>query len=318
GLLAPAALTAQLERKLQAQLNRTWSARTYGGICRGYVWRGAAAAEWTNRGIIQAETVLTAVRVSEVGMVENVEELDSALEPHGLSKVEILGYGKIEVPEAGVLEHVAAHISELAKRWRKHDGTAVGIAAKQIQSGGRSSHCSSVHGCGLRHAGWVGGAGEVGNSSPLLRLEVGGLSVEAPTNRRVGRRAYGQRADAGCIGSFIHRPPRLRALQRDDGVELPAFAKLSEALLSGDRIGERHGQPVPDVEIAAGILGGGVVRVLRQAGAVAEIPVCAHIIEGVRIRVARDHAQAVVVARVQCDLKSVVVRAVDVAHLENV
>ena len=58
--------------------------------------------------------------------------------------------------------------------------------------------------------------------------------------------------------------------------------------------------------------------VLRQAGAVAEIPVRAHIIERMRISVARHHAQAVVVASVQRDLQSVVVRPVDVSHLKNI
>ena len=61
-----------------------------------------------------------------------------------------------------------------------------------------------------------------------------------------------------------------------------------------------------------------IVRILRQAGAVAEVPVRAHVIGRVSVGIAGHHAQAVIVARVQRDLQTVVVRAVDVSHLENV
>ena len=75
---------------------------------------------------------------------------------------------------------------------------------------------------------------------------------------------------------------------------------------------------MPHIEVAAGILGGDVMSVLRQAGAITEVPVRAHIIKRVRVGVARYHAQAVIVARIQRDLQSVVVGPVDISHLEDV
>lgn len=128
-------LTAHLERELQTQLDRARATRTHGRVSSSYIGSGAAAAKRTKRRIIQAKSILTAVRVSEVRMVENIEELGAGLESHGFSKVEILGQREIEISEASVLEHVPAHVSELAQRRRNHDGTSVGVAAKQIQRG---------------------------------------------------------------------------------------------------------------------------------------------------------------------------------------
>ncbi len=64
---------------------------------------------------------------------------------------------------------------------------------------------------------------------------------------------------------------------------------------------------MPDVEIAAGVLACNVVGILRQAGAVSKVPVRAHIVQRMRVRVTRHHAQTMVVARIQGDLQPVVV-----------
>ena len=59
-----------------------------------------------HRWIVQAESVLSAVRIGEVGMVEDVEELGADLRAQPLAEVPVLGNGEIEVPEAGVAETV--------------------------------------------------------------------------------------------------------------------------------------------------------------------------------------------------------------------
>ena len=73
-----------------------------------------------------------------------------------------------------------------------------------------------------------------------------------------------------------------------------------------------------NVEVAVPVFPSHVVRVLRQAGAIAEIPIRANLIERVPIRISSDHAQAVIVARGHRDLQGVVVRSIDVPHLEDV
>jgi len=109
------------ENKLRSQLDRARSARPYGGIGRSYIWSRATTTERLHRGIVQAEPVLSAVRIGEVRMIQNVEEFGPELEPHGFSEMEILGQREIKVPKTGVLEHVSTHVSELAERRRKHD-----------------------------------------------------------------------------------------------------------------------------------------------------------------------------------------------------
>src|ERR1035438_10281315 len=311
-------LKSNLESELQAQLNGARSAGAHRGVGGRNIRRGATATERANRRIIQAESILAAVWIGEVRMVENVEELGAGLQPHRFSKVEILGQREVEIPEASVLEYIAAHVSELAQRRRNHNGTAIGVAAEEIEGGCRGSSHSSVYRHRLRSARLICCVGEVWNPNSLLRFEVRGLAVEAPTYRGIGRRAYRQRANAGCVRTLVHGSPVLRTFQRDDGVDLPTFPHLSEALPSRNRISERHGQPVPDVEVAIGILGGGIVGILRQAGAVAEVPVRAHIIERMLISVACHNAKAVIVARGQRDLQSVVIGFVDVSHLKDV
>ena len=175
---------------------------------------------------------------------------------------------------------------------------------------------------GIRHSPEFGKWGIPLTPRPDLKSE--GLPrfefrrVETPTNRAVGGRADRQGSNAGRIRSLVHRTPGLRAFQGDDRVDLPAFPHLPEATPSWNRVGERNRQPMPHIEVAAGVLGGYVMSVLRQAGAITEVPVRAHIIKRVRVGVARHHAQAVIVAGIQRDLQSVVIRPVDVSHLEDV
>ena len=60
------------------------------------------------------------------------------------------------------------------------------------------------------------------------------------------------------------------------------------------------------------------MSVLRQSRSVAEIPVRAHVIESVRPGVTGNHAQAVEISGVQRHLQAVVIRPIDIPHLEDV
>ena len=68
-----------LEKELQSELNRAAAARSDHGICRCDVRRNAAATKRLGGWIVKTESVLTAVRVREVRMIENIEELGAEL-----------------------------------------------------------------------------------------------------------------------------------------------------------------------------------------------------------------------------------------------
>ena len=75
---------------------------------------------------------------------------------------------------------------------------------------------------------------------------------------------------------------------------------------------------MPNVEVAARILPPDMVGVLRQAGAVSEVPIRANVVERMGIGVTRYHAQPVEISRIQRCLQTVVGGFVDVSHLENI
>src|SRR5260370_18539232 len=80
-----------LERELQAQLNSTAPARPDHRICRRNVGRGATTAERLHGRIVQAEPVLPTVRIGEVRMVENVEELGPELGMDPVAEMPVIG-----------------------------------------------------------------------------------------------------------------------------------------------------------------------------------------------------------------------------------
>src|SRR6267154_1177917 len=148
-------LCGNSERELQAQLNSTAPARPDHRIGGGYVWRRASATEGAKgRRIVLSVTILSAVRISEVGMVENVEELGAELGMDTFTKMPVLGNREIEVLESGVGEQISRHVAQLPQRRRQHDGSALGVAPIQVQCRGCGSG-PSVHGqrlCGT--GGW--------------------------------------------------------------------------------------------------------------------------------------------------------------------
>src|SRR5579859_288383 len=79
-----------LENQFQAELYRARASRTHGRVGGGDVGSGAAAAEARHRRIIEAETILATIRIGEVGMVENVEELSAELRAEALAQMPVL------------------------------------------------------------------------------------------------------------------------------------------------------------------------------------------------------------------------------------
>src|SRR5208337_121074 len=108
---------ARSENKLQAELNRARASRTHGRVGGGDVGSGTTAAEATRGRIIEAETILPAIRIGEVGMVENVEELSPELGAEALAKMPVLRQREIEILETGIGENVASHGAE-GSQWR--------------------------------------------------------------------------------------------------------------------------------------------------------------------------------------------------------
>ena len=121
------------------------------------------------------------------------------------------------------------------------------------------------------------------------RFEVGGVLPKK--FQRMGSLAgglTGSGANASGVGSKIDRSPELRGLQRRDGVEFPAFRASGHIRVSGNGVGQREREAMANIEVAVRVFALECVGILRQAGAIAEVPVRAHIIRGVRIGVARS------------------------------
>src|SRR6516164_7138904 len=122
-------------------------------------------------------------------------------------------------------------------------------------------------------------------------------------------------AGAADVCAGIDGTPGLSAVDGDDGVDLPAFEQLSPTLDVRDSIRQRQGKAVAHIEVAAGILTLRIHTVHGQAGAGAEIPVSADIVEAVGIGVAHQEAESVIIAARQSQLQAVVVRSIDVPDL---
>src|ERR1700689_3400758 len=120
------------KNKFHSQLNCAAAAGTDDGVGGGDVGSGATATEASRRRIVESETVLTAVRIGEVGMVENVKELGPELSVEALGEVPILRHRKVDILETGIRERISAHVAKLSESGRDHHGVAFGIAAEKI------------------------------------------------------------------------------------------------------------------------------------------------------------------------------------------
>ena len=84
-------LNYTLKNELQPKLHGTAATGTDDRVGGGNVWRSAPAAEWASRWIIQSESILSAVGIGKVGMVENVKEFGSELSMEPFAKMPVLG-----------------------------------------------------------------------------------------------------------------------------------------------------------------------------------------------------------------------------------
>src|SRR5215472_7889907 len=219
-------LRTSLENELCAQLHGSWTARSHSGIRGRDIGRCTTASERTHGRIIQTKSVLAPVRIGKVRMIENVEELRPELQAILLAEAEILANGEIKVLEAGILEHVSSHISELAKRRRHHHGITRDVAAEQIQScrlrARRAPILRQRRGSTAgRHSGISRRVER--NADPFSRFKVRRVpetgsagTVKAPTNGLSRRRTDRQRSRPGSVCSQVDRSPELRTLQCGD------------------------------------------------------------------------------------------------------
>ncbi len=118
-----------LKDKFQAQLDGTVAAGTKHGVERRFVGRGTPAAESAYDGRIGkcrlAITTRRAVRIGEVGVIENVERFDAELGLQTLSESKVLADGKIHVVEARIAEDISSHGTEGTERIGQQDGLAI-------------------------------------------------------------------------------------------------------------------------------------------------------------------------------------------------
>src|SRR5580693_205048 len=129
--------TARSEQKLQSQLNSTVAAGADDRVGGGHIWSGASATEVSGGRIIETETILAAIGIGKVGMVENVEELRPELGPKPFPKLPVLRDREIDIAETRIGKRVSAHVAKLPERRRNHDRVAFGITAKQVEGRGR-------------------------------------------------------------------------------------------------------------------------------------------------------------------------------------
>ena len=120
-----------LEGEFQPELHHAAASRTDQRIGGRVVGRGAAAAKraagrWV---IAEPRAIRRAVRIGNIGVIENVKELHTELGAEPLLEHETLEHGEIHVLEARVTEDVPAHVSEGSQRRGSQKRIARGVAA---------------------------------------------------------------------------------------------------------------------------------------------------------------------------------------------
>src|SRR5262249_28077937 len=116
------------ERQLQAELNHAGASRTEERIAGRDIGRRAPATErgWGRPGIYaSAPTIRRAVRISDVGVIEDIKQLDTELGVDLLLEPESLENREIHVLEARVAEDVPAHRPIGASLGRNHNRSPV-------------------------------------------------------------------------------------------------------------------------------------------------------------------------------------------------
>ena len=129
---ARAVLIVELKRELSCKLHGAAAARSNDRVRCCNVRSGARATKSWHGRIVLPVSILPAVRIGEVRVVENIEELRPELQPLYFPEVKVLGNGDIQILEARIREHIPAHITELPETRRNHDGVPLCVAAEQV------------------------------------------------------------------------------------------------------------------------------------------------------------------------------------------
>src|ERR1700686_1299304 len=118
-----------LKNKLQTKLYGATAARTDHRVGSSDVGSGASTPEARRGRIVEAETILAAIWIGKIRMIENVEELRAELSAEALAEMEVLRHREIHVAETRIRENVASHGAEGPQCWGNHDGVSFGVAA---------------------------------------------------------------------------------------------------------------------------------------------------------------------------------------------
>src|SRR5208337_1032558 len=272
-----------------------------------------------------------AVRIGIVGVIENVKGLKAELRFHALPEVEILADREVYVAETRVSKNVPPHGAKSSHCVRQEDRSAIetDIAAARATCDGcreGSSHRASIRcmrrtqipsrgslcirqrdSISRRRVDICAAAGGAAHAKRhriwSRRLEIGRIAKEVPAISVIA-------GSAKVIGLIVDIPG-LPALHGDDAVDLPALKKLALGLFLGQRIGYRKRETMTNVFVAAGMF---QIRTSAVHGKESN-PVRRHIIQSMRISVAQDKIESVIVAGRQRVLPTVVCRAVGIRQI---
>ena len=86
-------------------------------------------------------SILTAERVREVRMVEQIEEFCPELRSQPFPELPVLGDREVYIAESGIAEDVASHRAESAERRWNQEGLPIGVTT---EAGERARRWASV------------------------------------------------------------------------------------------------------------------------------------------------------------------------------
>src|SRR5216684_2867044 len=89
---APLQRIVMLKSELQTKLNRTAATGTNYGVGGGNIRCRTRATERSTRRVVVRPSILSAERVGEVRMIEDIEELCAELRPEAFAPLEVLGH----------------------------------------------------------------------------------------------------------------------------------------------------------------------------------------------------------------------------------
>ncbi len=104
---------------------------------------------------------------------------------------------------------------------------------------------------------------EIGNAGRGRDAEIGRFAEEVPAVAE-----FAGETDVVAVGEAVNDAPRQAALDRDDGVDLPAFEQVRERFDVGQLIGEGEGEAVADVDIGVAPFGTRIEAILGLLGAI--------------------------------------------------